>query len=402
MTGLSIFNSLTQKKEVFKSVVNKKVGLYVCGITPYDVTHLGHAFTYVFFDVLVRYLSFLGYRVTYVQNVTDIDDDILKKAGELKQNWQKVVSQNTQLFLTDMKWLNNLQPDFYPRATDHIKDMISIIKKLKEQRFAYVKQGNVYFPVKQDKEYGKLSCLNYAKMLLTANERGNNPKDLNKRDPIDFVLWQSKKEGEPYWSSPWGEGRPGWHIECSAMAKKYLGKTIDIHGGGYDLIFPHDESSIAQSEKANRAKFARYFMHVGMLHYQGDKMSKSLGNLVLISNLKKRFTANAVRIALLNHHYRSIWEFKEKELKEAEKKAILFSQVWNRLSGTGPDFNIVSFEKRFFQSLNNDFDTKLAIETLVQLSQKILKVEENVNLAEAKHFLSQAFNILGFQVEYGK
>lgn len=399
MVGLRIYNSLTGKKEEFKAMQNR-AGVYVCGITPYDTTHLGHAFTYVFFDVVVRYLRYLGYRVTYVQNVTDIDDDILKKARELGKDWRELGEENTQIFLEDMRWLNNTQPDIYPRAKDHIIDMINLTKKLLSKGWAYERSGNVYFQIARFKEYGKLSKIPRKEMLHIANQRGNDPCDPNKKDPLDFVLWQAKKPGEPSWPSPWGPGRPGWHIECSAMALKYLGETIDIHGGGHDLIFPHHESSAAQSETVTGRDFVRYWMHTGMLRYRGEKMSKSLGNLVMIRDLKKKYSPNAVRICLLSHHYRTEWEFNEEELKKARKIDELFKRVWQAESGMGRDLDFSEHEKGFFNAMNDDFNTPKAIESISDLARLILEMAGSKGLAGAKAFLNRAFNILGLVMEW--
>ncbi len=396
---MNIFNSLTRRKESFKTQ-SKKVGVYVCGITPYSITHLGHAFVYTFFDVLLRYLRHLGYETLYVQNLTDIDDDIIKRASQEKKNWRKLGEENAQKFLGDMKWLNNLQPDVYPRATDHIQGIISITQKLLKKGIAYQKNGSVYFSVLAYKGYGKLSRLSKIKMLSIANERGNNPKDLNKRDPLDFVLWQAKKPKEPFWLSPWGPGRPGWHIECSAMSAAYLGDTLDIHGGGSDLIFPHHESEIAQSETATGKQFVKYWMHVGMLKYQGKKMSKSLGNIVLIGDLKQKYSANAVRIYLLSHHYRSVFEFYEKDLKKAKLTEELFKKVWRVQSALGRPLDISSYEKEFFRAMNNDFNTKKAIEVMEKLAKTILLKQKIKNVTYAKGFLNRVFNIFGLMVEY--
>lgn len=400
MAGLKIFNSLTRKKEVFRAR-NNKVGLYVCGVTPYNVTHLGHAFTYVFFDAVMRYLKFLGYQTTYVQNLTDIDDDILKRAKKEKRNWRLVVKLNTRKFLADMTWLSNVQPDFYTRATDHIQEIIEIIKKLLQNKAAYEKAGSVYFHVAFDKDYGKLSKLTKKAMLLIANERGNDPKDKNKLDLLDFVLWQAQKPGEPAWPSPWGRGRPGWHIECTAMALKYLGETFDIQGGGSDLIFPHHESTIAQSEFATGKKpYVRYWMHTGMLRYEGEKMSKSLGNLILIDDLRKKYSANIVRIFLLSHHYRDIWEYFEKDLKEAQKLNALLQSVWQAHSGPGEDFDNSRYEKKFFRAMNDDFDIKSALEILQESARQILKNQARKNITGAKSLFYKAFVILGLKIEY--
>jgi L-cysteine:1D-myo-inositol 2-amino-2-deoxy-alpha-D-glucopyranoside ligase len=397
--GLRLFNSLTQIKESFDPPRNE-VGVYVCGITPYDVTHLGHAFTYTVFDVLIRYLRHLGYRVTYVQNLTDIDDDILRKARETETNWKNLAETNTQAFLEDMRWLNNLQPDVYPRSTDHVGDMIEIILKLQQMGHAYTRNGTVYFHLDSFQPYGRLSKLTRQEMLPIASERGNDPKDPDKRDPLDFVLWQAKKPGEPFWPSPWGEGRPGWHIECSAMSMKYLGETLDIHGGGADLIFPHHENSIAQAECATEKPFVRTWMHTGMIQYRGEKMSKSLGNLLLLADLRKSYRPNAIRIAILANHYRSAWAFQDPDLKIAGQRNALFRKVWLAPSGTGSPLDASRFQRQFFDALNDDLNTPLAIDSLHNLARCILQDTDRSN-QQAKAFLNKAFNILGLEIEYG-
>ncbi len=396
---LKIFNTLSRKKETFKAKDNK-VGLYVCGITPYNVTHLGHAFTYTFFDVAVRYLRHLGFKVTYVQNLTDIDDDILKKAGEVKQNWRLLGEKNVAIFLNDNDWLGNLRSDVYPRATDHIKEIIEIIGKLLKKKFAYKKNGNVYFSVNSFKDYGKLSKLASDKMLAVANQRGNNPKDPNKKNPLDFVLWQARKPSEPSWPSPWGAGRPGWHIECSAMSRRYLGDTADLYGGGADLIFPHHESSIAQTEAFTGKPFARYWLHTAMLRYQDKKMSKSLGNLILIGVLRKRYSPNAVRLYLLSHYYRRAWSADLKDLDKMKKLNELFKKAWQKSSGFGEPLVINHYIKSFFKVLDDDFNTPLAIKQLAKMCYKIINDKTDKNTTAAKLFLSQAFSILGLKIEF--
>jgi len=399
MKNLKLFNTLGRKKELFEAR-NNKVGMYVCGITPYSVTHLGHAFTYTCFDVLSRYLKQLGYKVMYVQNLTDIDDDILKKAKQEKTNWRTLGQENTQKFLHDLRWLNNVQPDVYPRATDHIERMTDIIAGLLKKGFAYEKNGNVYFAVGAYREYGRLSRLSKKEMLRTANQRGNNPDDPDKKDPLDFVLWQSKKAGEPSWLSPWGLGRPGWHIECSAMATQYLGHSVDIHGGGADLVFPHHESEIAQSQSASRRRFGRYWMHVGMLKYKGEKMSKSLGNLVLVEDLKKHYATNTVRIYLLSHQYRSAFEFFEKDMKKAQATATLFKKVWRVQSAPKKSLAVSKYEQAFYEAMNDDLNTPKALDTIRILAQQILKNRRTNNVTDAKAFLNKTFGILGLLVEY--
>ncbi|QQG40593.1 MAG: cysteine--tRNA ligase [Candidatus Levyibacteriota bacterium] len=355
---MKIYNSLTKKKEPFVSLSKSLVKIYVCGITPYDTTHLGHAFTYVFFDVVYRYLTYQGYNVTYTQNVTDIDDDILKKAQEVGKNWKELGDFWTNRFTTDMKSLNVLPPTHYIKATDSITMIIRIIKALMNKGFAYQIDENVYFSVEKDKKYGKLSRLSKKEMIILLKERGGDPNDPHKKNPLDFLLWQKSKDDEPYWKSPFGKGRPGWHIECSAMNFEYLGKQIDIHGGGYDLIYPHHESETAQSESfTGISPFVRYWLHTAMLKYQGQKMSKSLGNLVLVSDLLQKYSPNAIRYLLLSHHYRSSWEYKESELENAEKKV---RKLLNTVSKSTNNSDL----SKISAALDDDFNTPLALALL--------------------------------------
>jgi L-cysteine:1D-myo-inositol 2-amino-2-deoxy-alpha-D-glucopyranoside ligase len=294
------------------------VGLYVCGITPYDTTHLGHAFTYVVFDVLVRVLRAAGQPVRYVQNVTDVDDDIIRRARELGTTWDRLADKETALYAQDMAALNVLAPDVFPRASQTIPKIIALIVRLEAQGHAYQRDGHVYFRVGSVADYGRLSRLSREEMITLSAQRGADPNDPRKQDPLDFVLWQASAPPEPQWESPWGMGRPGWHIECSAMALEYLGPQLDIHGGGSDLIYPHHESEIAQSESATGVRpFARIWVHVGMLRYQGEKMSKSLRNLVLIRDLLPRYHADSIRVLLLRHHYREPWEYTADQLDDA-------------------------------------------------------------------------------------
>jgi len=297
---------------------DRPVGLYVCGITPYDTTHLGHAFTYVIFDVLVRTLRASGQPVRYVQNVTDIDDDIIRRARELGTTWEHLAAKETALYEADMAALNVLAPDVFPRASQTIPKITELIRRLEAQGHAYQRDGNVYFRVGSVTDYGRLSRLSREQMVKLSAERGADPNDPRKQDPLDFILWQASAAPEPCWPSPWGDGRPGWHIECSAMALENLGKQVDVHGGGADLIFPHHDSEIAQSEAATGVRpFARIWAHVGMLRYQGEKMSKSLRNLVLVRDLLQRYDADSIRVLLLRHHYREAWAYTEDKLDDA-------------------------------------------------------------------------------------
>jgi L-cysteine:1D-myo-inositol 2-amino-2-deoxy-alpha-D-glucopyranoside ligase len=297
---------------------HRPVRIYVCGITPYDTTHLGHAFTYVAFDVLVRALRAAGQPVRYVQNVTDVDDDIIRRARELGTTWDRLAVSETALYVADMAALNVRPPDVFPRASQTIPKIIDLVRRLEAQGHAYQREGNVYFRVGSVTDYGRLSRLSRGEMIELSAQRGADPNDPRKQDPLDFVLWQGSASGEPRWESPWGGGRPGWHIECSAMALEHLGEQVDVHGGGADLIFPHHESEIAQSESVTGVRpFARIWVHVGMLGYQGEKMSKSLRNLVLVDDLLRRYDADSIRVLLLRHHYREPWEYTEDQLQDA-------------------------------------------------------------------------------------
>jgi L-cysteine:1D-myo-inositol 2-amino-2-deoxy-alpha-D-glucopyranoside ligase len=393
---MRLYNSQTRSIDEF--VVNDgHVGIYVCGVTPYDTTHIGHAFTFLTFDILVRVLRDKGYDVTYVQNVTDIDDDILRKAREVGLEWDELGRRETEKYLADMKNLHAVPFDHYTAATGHIPEIVAIVEKLVEGGYAYVVDGSVYFEVTKDPEFGKLSHLSLAQMLPIANERGNNPDDPKKRDPLDFVLWQAGAPGEPTWDSPWGAGRPGWHIECTAMATKHLGNTIDIHGGGSDLIFPHHECEIAQSENATGVEpFVRYWMHVAMVNYEGEKMSKSLGNLVLASDLLQRFPADAIRLCLFSHHYRAVWEFQDEEMEEwAHKTARLHDSMRRQSGDRDAEIDIETFRTAFHESIDNDLHTPAAIGTLIALGDAIHAAGHDADVAGAQGALRELGGLLG-------
>ena len=373
---MKLFNTLTQSLEDFMPLEDNMVRIYVCGVTPYDTTHLGHAFTYVSFDTLIRYLEFRGYTVKYVQNVTDIDDDVLRKARELNMAWDELGRRETERYLNDMDALNVRRPDVYARATEEIPTMIEVISVLLARGFAYECEGNVYFSIKQDPEFSvmphALGLNSYDAMLKIANERGNFPDDPHKRDPLDFVLWQAQAPGEPAWPSPWGPGRPGWHIECSAMAMRYLGRQLDIHGGGADLAFPHHTCEIAQSEHfTGIAPFVRTWMHTGMVYQDGEKMSKSLGNLTLVSDLLKDYSANAIRVTLLNHHYRYPWECFPADLEVATETVAHFQQV-QKLVGERVDGEDMLLRDRFRAAMENDLNTPEAILLLRQAADTVI------------------------------
>lgn len=371
---MKLFNTLTQSLEDFTPIDNT-VSVYVCGITPYDTTHLGHAFLYVSFDALIRYLASRGYTVKYVQNVTDIDDDVLRKARELGMAWDELGRRETERFLNDLDTLNVRRPDVYAKATEQIPQIIEIVSKLIEEGYAYESEGCAFFSVKSDPEFGQMARAiglnDYDAMLKIANERGNFPDDKRKRDPLDFVLWQAQAPGEPAWDSPWGPGRPGWHIECSAMAMRYLGPQIDIHGGGGDLAFPHHTCEIAQSEHfSGNAPFARFWMHAGMVHQDGEKMSKSLGNLTLVSNLIKDYSADAIRVTLLNHHYRYPWECFPDDLTVATKMVGQFQQVRELVGNAQGEDHLL--RDRFTAAMDNDLNTPQALLLLQQAAETVI------------------------------
>jgi cysteinyl-tRNA synthetase len=373
---MKLFNTLTQSLEEFAPLIDNTVRIYVCGITPYDTTHLGHAFTYVSFDTLIRYLEFRGYTVNYVQNVTDIDDDILRKAREVGMAWDELGRRETERYLRDMDALNVRRPNVYAHATQETPSMIEIIQTLLVRGYAYESGGSVYYSIKSDPDFGMMARAiglnDYSAMLTIANERGNYPGDPRKKDPLDFVLWQAQAPGEPAWPSPWGPGRPGWHIECSAMSIHYLGPQIDIHGGGADLAFPHHTCEIAQSEHfTGKAPFSRFWMHTGMVHQDGEKMSKSLGNLTLVSDLLQNYSANAIRVTLLNHHYRYPWECFPEDLQVATETVELFQRV-RALVGERVDGADSLLHDRFMAAMENDLNTPQALFLLRQAAEAVV------------------------------
>src|SRR5579875_3080501 len=361
---MKLFNTLTQSLEDFVPI-DDTVRIYVFGVTPYDTTHLGHAFTYVSFDTLIRYLEWRGHKVRYVQNVTDIDDDIIRKSKEVGMAWDELGKRETERFLRDMDALNVRRPDVYAKATDEIPNIIQFVQQLIEHGYAYVSEGCVFYDVQKDKEFGVMARAiglnDYQAMLQIANERGNFPDDPRKRDPLDFVLWQAQAPGEPAWESPWGAGRPGWHIECSAMSMHYLGPELDIHGGGADLAFPHHTCEMAQSiNYSDHAPFSRIWMHTGMVYQDGEKMSKSLGNLTLVSDLLKQHSANTIRLVLASHHYREPWELTDEDLKQAQETEELFNQV-RAIVGEENEGENQALRAQFIAIMDNDLNTPAAL-----------------------------------------
>ncbi len=305
--SLKLYNSLTDRKEPFTPIRDKKVGMYVCGVTVYDRCHIGHARSLVVFDTLYRYLRYKGFDVTYVRNFTDVDDKIIKRANERGISTKELSEENISYFYEDTDPLGILRPTHEPRATEHISEIIRLVKELEAKGIAYEVDGDVYFSVSKFPEYGKLSKKNIDELQSGARIA----VDERKKDPLDFALWKASKPGEPAWDSPWGKGRPGWHIECSAMSMSLLGETFDIHGGGKDLIFPHHENEIAQSEAATGKPFVHYWVHNGFVNIHAEKMSKSLGNVLSIQEILERYHPEVLRIFLLGAHYRSPINFEE-------------------------------------------------------------------------------------------
>jgi len=351
--------------------------MYVCGVTPYDTTHLGHALTYTTFDVINRYFRYRGFDVQYIQNVTDIDDDILRKAKEVGEPWDELGARWAKVHQDSLAALNVLPPVEYTCATDHIDKMVEIIESLISSDHAYASGPNVYFRVRSVPNYGELSGFSQDVMKEKLNETGDSTDDPNKEWPLDFVLWLGQKPGEPAWQSPWGPGRPGWHIECSAMAIDHLGPTLDIHGGGVDLMYPHHENEIAQSESfTGKRPFSHSWVHNGMLHLGTEKMSKSLGNLVLAQDLLKRFSADAIRLYLHGERYRESFAFDEAKLKAAQKLADSLALAAWLPGGNNGTLEADEFRGAFLQALENDLDMATAIEVLRSLAETISEAHE--------------------------
>lgn len=373
--GLRIHNTLTGNKEEFIPLQDKRVGLYACGVTVYDLCHIGHARSAIVFDVIYRYLRYRGYEVTYVRNFTDIDDKIIKRANEEGVDYKTIAERYIEEFRIDMGGLHLEKPSFEPKATDHISGMIELISLLIEKGFAYQRGGDVFFSVEKFKDYGKLSGRNLEEMQAGARVE----IDEKKENPLDFALWKSSKPGEPSWKSPWGKGRPGWHIECSVMSQKYLGETFDIHGGGKDLIFPHHENEIAQSEAATGKPFARYWIHNGFVNINKEKMSKSLGNILTIKEILKEWHPEVLRLFFLSHHYRSPVDYSRESLLDAktglDRFYVTLNAIQQELQKVNPSSPkkiepqamgpwralIDAFPSRFEEAMDDDFNTAQAL-----------------------------------------
>ena len=380
---MKIYNTLTGKKEEFIPFATNEVRIYACGVTVYDYCHIGHARSAIVFDVMRRYFHHKGFHVTYVRNFTDIDDKIINRAQQEGIPWDAVARKYTDEYYTDMDRLGVERADIEPKATEHIGEIIAIVQKLIEKGFAYEADGSVYYSVDAFPTYGKLSKRDKDEMIAGARIE----VDERKRNPLDFALWKKSKEGEPSWQSPWGEGRPGWHIECTAMSMKHLGESFDIHGGGADLLFPHHENEIAQSEAASGKPFVKYWVHNGFITIDKEKMSKSLGNFFTIREVLDRFDPEVVRFFLLSTHYRSPIEFSDLILQEAEVTIDKYYTTIMRvqdvsekktdgrelLSRAGELFSVLldSFMGKFEEAMDDDFNTALAIGHVFELIREL-------------------------------
>ena len=408
--SLRVFNTLNRKKEIFKPLEPGKVRMYVCGPTVYDSCHIGHARSVVVFDVIARYLKAIGYKVIYVRNFTDVDDKIINKANQLGIDSKAVAERFIKEFYEDMDALNVERATIEPKATDHITQIIQFIEKLIEGGFAYRVEGDVYYSVEKFKGYGKLSGRKLDEMEAGAridiNERKNNP--------FDFVLWKSAKPGEPYWESPWGMGRPGWHIECSVMSSEYLGVTFDIHGGGKDLCFPHHENEIAQSESISGKPFVKYWIHNGFVNINQEKMSKSLGNFLMIKDVLKTYHPEVVRLFLLSNHYRSPIDFTEKAMDEARRGLDKIYGLLLRVDKTmvlesNQDIEPGDCWQQFCEAMDDDFNSARGIGIIfdtVRTINRLLDQHENIGSDPINHTiqcgladLRRSGNILGILLE---
>jgi cysteinyl-tRNA synthetase len=391
--GIRIYNTLSGKKEPFAPLEPSRVSMYVCGITAYDLCHVGHARSAVVFDVIYRYLKYCGFEVIWIRNFTDVDDKIIKRAQEENTDSRTIAERYIEAFYEDMDRLGVSRPTQEPRATEFIAEMIELVEILIDKGYAYVVGSDVYFAVEKFPEYGKLSKRNLDEMIAGARVA----VDAHKRHPMDFALWKASKPGEPSWPSPWGEGRPGWHIECSVMSMKYLGESFDIHGGGKDLIFPHHENEIAQSEAAHGTNFAKYWVHNGFVNIDQEKMSKSLGNFFTIRQVYERYQPEVLRLFLLSSHYRSPVDFSPESMAEAGRSlerlyqtvAEIGERVGGRVehgglpTGSGSEFNslaekIESLESRFRLEMDDDFNTAAALGHLFDLSRALNRFHDGI------------------------
>ncbi len=394
---MKLYNTLTRSIDTF-TPTGDTVRMYVCGLTPYSASHVGHALRAVVFDVLSRYLRFTGYLVKHVENFTDIDDKMIARSAELGMSPEDLAEENIERYRKEMAALNVLPADVYPRATREIPKMLDMIGALVEKGTAYVVNGDVYYRVRQNPEYGKLSRRNLDSMRAGARVE----VDENKQDVMDFALWKSQKPGEPGWDSPWGTGRPGWHIECSAMALTYLGETLDIHGGGQDLVFPHHENEIAQSEAYNEgATMARFWVHNGLLRLAGDKMSQSSGNFITIGEALERFSSDALRLFFLSCHYRGPATYDEEGLAGQERAA---ERLRNALAPAAQMTGAAileagSYRTKFIDAMNEDLNTPRAIAALFDLAHEINRaIADGTDVSAAQDTLRELASVLGLKL----
>jgi len=374
--SISIYNSLTRKKEPFETLEPGHVQMYVCGPTVYDDSHIGHARSVVVFDMIVRYLKLRDYNVTYIRNFTDIDDKIIQRANDLKISTEVLAQKYIDAFNRDMDALYINHPDKEPKATSHISDIINLIEKLIQKEHAYAIEGDVYFSVNSFDEYGVLSGRKLEDMA--AGARVNI--DERKKNPHDFALWKAAKPGEPFWESPWGQGRPGWHIECSAMSMKFLGESFDIHGGGKDLIFPHHENEIAQSQAANSKPYAKYWVHNGFVNINKEKMSKSLDNFILIKDLLDQYPPEAIRLFLLSSHYRSPIDFNEQAMHDSVSALNKLYAALERLEAFPTESDSGKLWDRFCDAMDDDFNSAQAIGFVFESIRNVNRILDNSNL----------------------
>jgi len=391
---MKITDTLSGKKEEFEPR-GDVVTMYVCGINPYADSHIGHAMSYIIFDVVRRYLEFRGYKVKHVENVTDVEDNIIIRAGRLGTTVKELTDKYTARYFEDMDALNVLRPHHAPRATGTIPEIIAMTQGLVDRGFAYAAGGNVFFRVGKVPDYGKLSRRSPEQMM--ARECAEAGKD--KEDPMDFALWKEAKPGEPSWDSPWGRGRPGWHIECSAMSMKYLGEQIDIHGGGQDVVFPHHENEIAQSESFTGKKpFVKYWMHNGLLQMDAAKMSKSLGNLITIRDALKKYTADGLRVFILSSYYRSPLTYTEEAIEAAQAGADRLMRAASEETDVnkGKAFDVKPYYDRFVDAMDDDFNTPQALAALFDLAREINRAAEaGTSTVKAREKIRELGGVLG-------
>ena len=394
---MRLYNSLSRQVEELGFDESKMVNLYVCGVTPYSAAHLGHAMCAVVFDVLRRYLEYEGYTVIHIQNFTDVDDKMIDAASDQEITVDELAERNISDYLEEMKSLNVKSATHYPRATQEIPSIISLIEGLIEKQYAYERNGDVYFRVRKNDDYGKLSGRNLEDLMSGARIEPSESKEY----PGDFVLWKKKKPGEPNWDSPWGQGRPGWHIECSAMSLSYLDNRIDIHGGGRDLIFPHHENEIAQSESyTGSVPFSKFWVHNGTLNFDGDKMSKSLGNIYTTREAISKFSPDALRMFFLTSHYRSPLLFSEDSINSQERALARLRNSMSMPSGTGDVLNAAPYLERFTRAMNQDLNTPQALGAIFDLARAINRSsDENGDVDSCQQELSKLSAILGLTLK---